>query len=488
MERSKKERIVRQPSLMESIIGILFLLVSIVIGNVIYGLDMEIWFVISTFLVGIIGIRCGYTWEDMRDAIYESIGSSASILIIMTGIGFIIGTWVYSGTVPVLIGWLVQLINPKYVLVLSFVFCGIVSAIIGTSSASLGTIGIIMLGVATVQGMSPGVAAAAVITGSFVGQSLSPLADMVNFNSSLTGNDPISGIKLLLPAESVGIIASIAAFLLIGLKAGANSFTSENMELLLNSINTSFNSSFIILLPIVVLFALIYLKIDTVPSLFFSGLVGMLVGKFYQGFTFKDGFAAGYSGFNVSMLNVPEGFEFAPEFLTMVTRGGMRSMTGFIISTILIMAYIGLLTKIGIANVLSKEFTKEIKKAGNAIALNTICTFFLTAATGSVLAPPVLAREMFGDAYERSGISRRNMVTSFQTASTMGALLVPWNCITVYAAGVVGIEPKKWIPYLVLIYVPIVVNIIFGYLGIGVIRLEDENANQSNVKVQTQNA
>ena len=62
--------------------------------------------------------------------------------------------------------------------------------IIGTSSATMGTIGVIMLGVATIQGINPGIAAAAVISGSFIGQVCSLLADMVNYNASITGNTP----------------------------------------------------------------------------------------------------------------------------------------------------------------------------------------------------------------------------------------------------------------------------------------------------------
>ena len=82
--------------------------------------------------------------------------------------------------------------------------------------------------------------------------------------------------------------------------------------------------------------------------------------------------------------------------------------------------------------------------------------------------------KMFTGVYERSGISRRNMVTSFQFSCTMGVLLFPWCAVTVYAQSIVGVRAIQFIPYLTLVYVPIIMNIIFGYLGIGVVKLKDD--------------
>ncbi len=90
------------------------------------------------------------------------------------------------------------------------------------------------------------------------------------------------------------------------------------------------------------------------------------------------------------------------------------------------------------------------------------------------MAPGMLGSRMFTSVYEKAGISRRNMVTAFQFSCTNGVLLFPWCAVTMYAQSIVGIEAIQWIPYLTLVYVPIIVNIIFGYLGIGIIKLKDD--------------
>lgn len=476
MNKKEKQIVKRQPTPAESIIGVLFLLVIIVVGSVIMKLSVELMFVLGTLFVGFIGKRCGFTYKEIKKGMLDSVADNAEILVIMLGIGFLIGSWIYSGTVPCMIGWLANLISVKYVLILSFLFCAIIAAIIGTSSATMGTIGVIMLGVATIQGVSPGIAAAAVICGSFLGQITSVVSDMVNWNSSITGNTTQSTVMLCLPAEAVGVIVSLIFFFIIGLRldSAATPESVNQIKLLVDTVFMSYKSSIIVLLPVVILFFMVIKKCDVIPTLFVSGIAALLVGMLYQGFSINDAFSVAYGGFNPEMLNLAEGTELMPEFQNLITRGGMMSMADFLISIPLMMAYVGTLSTIGAAQVISETFLKDVKKPGNAIAVNTISSLFLCAATGSVMAPGMLGSRMFTSVYEKAGISRRNMATAFQFSCTNGVLLFPWCAVTMYAQSIVGIEAIQWIPYLTLVYVPIIVNIIFGYLGIGVIKLKDD--------------
>lgn len=473
---TEQGKVKRKPTLAESLMGVLFLIIIIVIGNVFLGLSVELMFVLATFFVGYLGKKCGFTYKEIKNGMINCVAENAEMMVIMLAIGFVIGTWVFSGTVPVMIGWLAELISVKYVLVLSFVFCAIIAMIIGTSSATMGTIGVIMLGVATIQGVSPGIAAAAVICGSFIGQVCSLLADMVNYNATITGNTPQSAIRLCMPAEIIGTVVSVLFFFIVGLRMKAATTPESLAEInqLVDTVFACYKGSPIVLLPVIVLFILVVKKVDVIPTLFVSGIVALIVGIFYQGFSLQSAFSSAYSGFDISMFGLAEGTELMPQFVALVSRGGMYSMADFLISIPIMMAYCGVLQTIGVAQVISETLLKDIKKAGNAIAVNTLSSLFLCAATGSVMAPGILASKMFTGVYERAGISRRNMVTSFQFSCTMGVLLFPWCAVTVYAQSIVGVRAIEFIPYLTLVYVPIILNIVFGYFGIGVVKLKDD--------------
>ncbi|MCI2061935.1 MAG: hypothetical protein LKJ83_04100 [Eubacteriaceae bacterium] len=470
-----KEKVKGNPSFIEALSCLLSLILLILIGNLIFGLSTNLMFVIATFYVCFIGIKCGKSYKELKDGMIDTVASNAEILCIMLGIGFLIGSWVFAGTVPVMIAWLASLISVKYVLVLSFIFCGVIAAIIGTSSATMGTIGVIMLSVAMIEGVSPGIAAAAVICGSFIGQVSSVVADMVNWNASLTGNTPQSLVKLALPAEIVGIAASIIFFFVAGMniKATTTPETLTQVHELVANVLMCFKSSPIVLLPVLVLFFCIWKKMDTLPTLFTAGFVALAIGIFYQGFSVQDAFEVAYSGFTTEMLNV-SGQTFMPQFESLVTRGGMTAMTDFLISIPLMMAYCGALDKTGAAKVFANSLFHNVRKPGNAIAVNTLTSLFLCAATGSVMAPGILGTQMFTHTYEKNGLSRRNMAVSYQFTCAMGALLFPWTAVCLYAQSIVGVAAKLFIPYLVLVYVPIIVYIIFGYLGIGIVKLKDD--------------
>ena len=150
----------------------------------------------------------------------------------------------------------------------------------------------------------------------------------------------------------------------------------EEINRLVETVFTCFKNSPIVLLPAVVLFLLVIKKVDVIPTLFTSGIVALLVGIFYQGFSIQAAFSSAYSGFNTSMLNLPEGTELMPQFVSLVSRGGMFSMADFLISIPIMMAYCGVLQTIGVAQVISETLLKDIKKAGNAIAVNTFASMF----------------------------------------------------------------------------------------------------------------
>ncbi len=197
----KEEKKVRKPSAVEAISTIMFLLVIAVVGYIFMGLRVEVLMLVSAFYCAFIARRCGLTIADMLAGINEKLGECGSLLLFVTGIGFVVGSWLYSGTIPVAVSWLVQIVNPSFVLVISFIACSIVAVILGTAGGTIGTIGVIMCGVATVQGVNPAMAAGAVICGCYVGQIFSPVADMPTLSGQLCDNtDPFTAIKLMLPS------------------------------------------------------------------------------------------------------------------------------------------------------------------------------------------------------------------------------------------------------------------------------------------------
>lgn len=141
---------------------------------------------------------------------------------------------------------------------------------------------------------------------------------------------------------------------------------------------------------------------------------------------------------------------------------------------IVAMVYAGLMTKMGAIDVVAEVLFSKIKSTGNFILASTIGTMVIQACVGSVYATNFVSAEMFREGFKKLGLSSANLLRVLQTGSTLGVILIPWTSGSVYAANALGMEPLQFIPYLVWIYVAILINVIMGYMKKGVIREREE--------------
>ena len=169
MSKETKIREKKKPLFIEAISMIVVLL-----ALVIYSVKLDIS-IIPAMMIAIvwsmvIAYRCGYGWNDIMAPVYEREKGVVEVFFIILLIGAFISTMMFSGTIPVIIYYLINVISPSLMIVLSFLLTAIVSVIIGTSWGTAGTVGVIMLAIAQSMGVPLPIVAGAVASGSHVGQ------------------------------------------------------------------------------------------------------------------------------------------------------------------------------------------------------------------------------------------------------------------------------------------------------------------------------
>ncbi|MBA1687211.1 Na+/H+ antiporter NhaC, partial [Escherichia coli] len=87
------------------------------------------------------------------------IAKTMPALLILISVGLLIGTWMIGGTIPLMIYYGLNLINPSMIYVTALLVTAIVSVCTGTSWGSAGTVGVAFMGVAI--GMEANLAATA---------------------------------------------------------------------------------------------------------------------------------------------------------------------------------------------------------------------------------------------------------------------------------------------------------------------------------------
>src|SRR4029077_2185728 len=169
-------------TLLEAIIPVAGLVVLIAISFYLFG-DAgaagpnQVALTVATMIAVFIGWRRGHTLDSLREAAVASVGSGLGAIFILLAGGSLIGTWAMSGTLGAMVYYGLQLLSPNYFYMTACLICAIISASIGTSWTTVGTIGIGLVGMAVSMDLTPAIAAAAVISGAYVGDTSSPLSD-----------------------------------------------------------------------------------------------------------------------------------------------------------------------------------------------------------------------------------------------------------------------------------------------------------------------
>ena len=205
-----KELQKKKPTLAQALTPIIFMVVALALGYGVFKIKAEPIIICSAFIAGIIALRLGYTWNDMQKAIVDKIASALPATLILWSVGLLIGSLMFSGAVPMIIYYGVQMINPQFILVTAFLSSAILAIVTGTSWGSAGTIGVAMMGIAGGLGVSLPATAGAVVSGAFFGDKLSPLSDTTNLAPMAAGSELYEHIKHMLyttvPAALVAIV------------------------------------------------------------------------------------------------------------------------------------------------------------------------------------------------------------------------------------------------------------------------------------------
>ena len=140
------------------------MVVVVVIGFVFFNVPIQILLLISSAYAALIAHRVGLKWKDLEELLHRLSTAMPAIFIILA-VGIIVGSWMYSGTVPALIYYGLKFLNPSYLLVSAFIISAMTSIATGTAWGSASTAGIALISIANQLGVPAGMAAGAIIAG-----------------------------------------------------------------------------------------------------------------------------------------------------------------------------------------------------------------------------------------------------------------------------------------------------------------------------------
>ncbi len=476
----------RQPTLLEAFLPIVVMLLLLAIGYGVYGFSPEPLLILASVFAGFIALRVGVNWDEMMLGIREKIDAAMPAILILISIGVLIGTWMVSGTIPMMIYFGLEIINPAFIVLIAFVVSAVISIVTGTSWGSAGTVGVALIGIATGLGASLPATAGAIVAGAYFGDKLSPLSDTTNLAPIAAGSELYEHIKHMLYTTVPAAIVSVIVYTIVGFNLSSDSVsTPEEMGVMLQTLTEMFDWNLLLLLPpIIVLYGSIRKK-PTLPTIIFSSVVAGFLAKFIQGISPVDIFASTVTGFNVSMVNSagfnPDGV--IPEVTRLVNQGGMQSMTGVILIAFSAFIFAGIITKAGILEVIINALLKIVKTTGDLILSTVLSCITMALVTGNSYLSIIVPGEIYKDTFKNKRLHAKNLSRTLEDSGTVVVPLIPWSSAGVFMAGTLGVPTLSYAPWAILCYVGFMFAILLGYTGIGIETIEEETEEESSEKI-----
>ncbi|RIM03372.1 Na+/H+ antiporter NhaC [Staphylococcus equorum] len=456
----------RQPTFLESISTIIVMIIIVITGFVVFEIPIQALLILASAYATFIARRVGLKWQDLEEGITHRLATAMPAIFIILAVGIIVGTWMYSGTVPALIYYGLEFLDPNLFLVSAFIICAITSVATGTAWGSASTAGIALMAIATQLHITPGMAAGAIIAGAVFGDKMSPLSDTTNLAALVTKVNIFAHIRAMIwttvPASIIGLIVWYFA----GMQFGGNTNTSQ-VNQMLSELSKIYNINIFVWIPLLIIITCLLLKISTVPAMLISSLSAIIVGAFNHGFNIVDGFKSTFDGFNKGMVAASSG-DLSDRAINLVEQGGMMSMTEIIVTIFCGYAFAGIVEKAGCLDVILKTISKNINSVGQLILATVIGSLIMVLAAGVASVVIIMVGVLMMEMYNDMNLDRSNLSRTLEDSGTMIIPLIPWGTSGIYYTQQLGVSVDQFFIWAVPCYLCIIFAIFYGFSGIGI--------------------
>ena len=475
----------KSPSLNMSIFVIGISLLVMIVGIVFFKLSSEMLLCLIAMFAAIAAMRLGYNWQELEEAIAERMGKTIPTLLLIWMIGMIVGSFIYSGTIPMIIYYGLITINPSWVIFSAFIMCIIFSVATGSSWSSAGTVGVAFMGVAQGLGVPLHITAGAIITGSIFGDKLSPLSETTNLAPLCAGAKLYDHIKAMLWTTIPPTIISAIVYIIVGSKYSVQGgVLPESTVAMIEGLSSVYKWNIILVIPFLIIIFGGLTKKPPVPTLFISVLAALAIGFFYQGFPLNVGFKSVVNGFTSSSVYAGE---LPAPVLSLLNRGGMKSMVSVILIVFCGYSFAAIISKAGFLDKICDPIVGRIKTSSQLILATLATVFFIFVATGNAYVAFILVPEIYRKKYAELGIAPMVLSRSLEDVGTVFGALLPWSSSAVFYTATLGVAmygAEGYAIWSIMSYLSPVFAVLCAITGLGVYKLSKQEQEEAIKKLE----
>jgi NhaC family Na+:H+ antiporter len=430
-------------------------------------LSLETVFVLASFFSVSHLFYLGLSWETIQDSIVRKISSALPAFFILFAIGIIISSWMICGTIPMLVYYGLEMVEPRYLYLVAFLIPVVFSSLTGTSWGSVGTVGVVIMGMASALEANLGITAGAIIGGAYFGDKLSPLSDTTNLAALAANVDLFDHIRSMTVTTIPSAMLASVGYLILGFThpPALQSAELDTLTPFRDSLTSIFQFNLLLLIPPAIVLIGSIRKKPTIPTLLASVLSAFVLALIFQRFTLADVSNALSNGFDTAMT--PWATDLPEQTIALVNRGGLYSMSQAIFVAFLVFFFIGSIDTIDAMPTVVSRVCGFAKTRSATILSALAATGLTNALTSNQYATSFIVGDAFKSRFDHMKIPRKVLSRSLEDYGTMIESIVPWTSTAVFMVATLGVPWAEYWNWQLLSLINLLIAPMFALTGKG---------------------
>jgi Na+:H+ antiporter, NhaC family len=472
---------IREPSYLDAIIPLVTLIVLVGGAVALFGVGavdgpIPVALILAGMVASLVALKNGYKWEDVVTTGKIAFESIVTPVFILLAVGALIGTWNMSGTIPTLVYYGIKILQPGFFYVASAVLCGMVSLSIGSSWTTSGTVGVGLVGLASLVGVSPAITAGAVISGAYLGDKLSPLSETTVLTSQLAGIDIYTHLRAQVWTSVPAFIITLIVLCFLGLNVNVAADVDTASELV--QLDQLFRITPWNLVPLVVLIVLSIRKVPASLAIMSAALLAAIMAPIFQHdaivrFINDESIRPPMVYVKAGWLAIASGYEANSGIDVLdrlLSRGGMDSMLKTLWIIIGAVTYGTLLDEFKLLSKLINPILERARSTGGLIGSVVSTAFGLNVLAADQYIALVLPARLYKSEFAKRGLMPSNLSRTCADGGTVTSALVPWNSCGAFMAATLGVPTLAYLPFCIFNIASPLLSVLLGITGFKVAR------------------
>ena len=476
------------PTIFQSVIPVLALFLCLLFGAVYWGFSDALLItslLFAAIAAGVLAYTQGKYWDDIQNETGAKIAGALPAIIILLAIGILVGSWMFSGTIPFMVYWGIEFVSPRFIVLTAFLATAAMSMASGTSWGSAGTMGVALMATAAALDAPLATTAGAIVSGAYFGDKMSPMSDSTNISAIGAGADLYDHIGNMIYTALPSFTIAFVAYLVVGLMfTGQAAAVPDSARIVQTEIGQVFNIGFLSMIPPLIAVFGMFRKYPAALVIVASSIAALTVGMVSNGFGFQDALKVVVGGFNITMAGADTVVSDATKSL--LNRGGLSSMTGtllFIISAFLMAAAMEVS---GALQTLLNALLRRIKSTFSLIAATMTAGATLISMTSHGGVTALIVGNLFRDSFKQRNLAPQNLSRSIEDSVTIVEPLLPWTVSAVFMAATLGVPTLEYAPWAVFCFLGPVFSLLyaatFDRTGLGLQLLDRGESRQKQAR------